>query len=340
MSVVVVDWLGRGGIAHCSDSLARVLRGQGEDVKVVTRPGRELPSAEPAPLRENRIAAHRAVARHAAAVIRRDRPDTVVVQNYVIPALEWPVYRAAREVGAQLAVVIHDQRLHSRSAGTSVGLTALLRKADTVVAHSRYVGDAVQARTNRPVVVVPLPIQLGLLDGEHGPVPFDPAESFLAVHFGILHRAYKGTDTVADLARTAPEGWTIAVLGVGAHASGNAVAVDRFVHSNELVGAIESSNATLLPYRWATQSGAVVLAQVLGSVVVATDVGGISEQVQDGYTGKLLPVNAALAVWRRALYELQDDGHREQLACAGRRKVWRDHAAFERAVATLVRGGL
>ena len=342
MTAVIVDWLGRGGIAHCTEAWAMELQQAGILTTVVTRPGREVYTAgslvDVAPQRRNRIAAHRAVATHAARVIERTRPATVVVQNYVIPSLEGPVYRAARRVGAHLVVVVHDHRLHSRLAGSSFGLKRWLRDADAVVAHTHLVADACEALSGRVATVIPVPVPLGLLAAGDRTAPFAHAPGrLLAIHFGVLRRGYKGTDTVVELARSAPPNWDIAAVGVGAPVSPGLISVNRFVRPGELVASVESSDVTLLPYRFATQSGAVVLAQALKSAVVVASAGGIREQVEDHVTGLLLAIDAPVATWRSALVELSDGEVRGALADRAYTKVWEDHARFRAAAIEIVR---
>ncbi len=74
-------------------------------------------------------------------------------------------------------------------------------------------------------------------------------------------------------------------MGAGARAGEGVEAVTGFVDAGVLAAAVIQSDVTLLPYRFATQSGAVVLAQALGSLPVATAAGGIPEQIDDGVTG-------------------------------------------------------
>ena len=95
MSVLMVDWLGRGGIAQTTEAWALELAKGGTEVLVATRPGRELAAGQchvlAAPERRGRVAGHRAVVDHAARIIRERRPEVVVIQNYVVPPLEGPV---------------------------------------------------------------------------------------------------------------------------------------------------------------------------------------------------------------------------------------------------------
>jgi glycosyltransferase involved in cell wall biosynthesis len=339
MNVTLVDWLGRGGIAQTTETWAVELARRGHGVTVATRGGRELApdvaEVVTASTRGGAVAAHARLARAAAAAVRERRPDCVVVQNYVVPPLETPVYDAARAVGARLVVVVHDDRLHTRRAGTHVGLRRHLRDADVVVAHTHAVARRVTRDAGRTVLVLPHPVPVGMVDarrGGHGP----PPEGRWAAHFGVLHRGYKGTALVEALAGTVP-GWAFVVLGVGAPASRpNLVSIPGFVTAERLVDTVAASAATVLPYSHATQSGAVVLAQALGSVPVVTGVGGIPEQVTDGRDGLLLAPGADAACWRAALHRLDDADHRRALARAGTARVWAQHDEFTRGVEELV----
>jgi glycosyltransferase involved in cell wall biosynthesis len=317
----LVDWLGRGGIAQTSEAWMREARRLGLDVTVATRPGREL-RADVAPERaRHAILEHRELAHVAAGAIRDRRPELVVIQNYVLPWLEVPVYRAARAVGARVAVVVHDHRMHTSAAGTHHGLTGLLRGADDVLAHSHFVADRLSRRIDRSVTVIDIPQSLGMLDHAH---PFDHHRPAVAVHFGVLKRKYKGTDLVRALAAAGVEGWDIAAIGGGG-----------YTPSPDLVAAVERSGATLLPYRIATQSGAVVLAQSLGSIPIASAVGGIPEQIIDGVTGILVAPGASIEAWRRSLLRLADADRRRELAANGRAATAAAHDRFVQSLSWL-----
>jgi len=342
--VLLVDWLGRGGIAQTTEAWAIELAADGAVVDVITRPDRELGagivSVHPAALRDGRIAAHRAVVTAAVDQIRELRPSVVVVQNYVLPGLERPVYAAARAVGARVVVVIHDHRLHTLAAGTRVGLRRELRRADAVVAHTRFVAEAVTQWTGRDdVIVVPLPAQVGMLAHEREPAPWlAPEGEAVAGHFGVLQRAYKGGSVVEDLARRRVDGWSFVAMGTGAPAGVSGLhAFPGYASAGALCGAIAASDVVLAPYRFATQSGIVVLGHVLGAVPVATAVGGIPEQIEDGVDGLLVSPEAPIDAWRDALRALRDPETRAAYAKAGEERAERNHTAFTTGIRELVR---
>lgn len=332
MRLVAVDWLGRGGIAECTAAWLVEASGAGRELFVVTRPGRWEPvagaEAVEASARRMRVAAHLEVVRTATRVIRDLRPDLVLVQNYLLPALEAPVLEAARSVGAHSIWVIHDDRLHSPAAGLSLGIGHLGARASQIIAHSHYVGRRLEARLRRPVRVVPPPQPLRLLASPNAEPPFAvPGEYFLALNFGVLKRAYKGYATYTAIAEHGVAGWTFAALGKGARPHPRVKAVDRFVENAELMAAVRASTAVVLPYRHATQSGAVLLAQGAGAVVVASAVGGIPEQVTDGKTGLLLKSGASPADWCARL-EALDPAEADSLRVGARSAALDRHDAF------------
>lgn len=341
MTVLLIDWLGRGGIAQVTEAWALELQAGGIETAIVTRPGRELGqgavNVRPVPPHRNRLLAHGTLVRSAVEAVHELRPDAVVLQNHVIPPLEAAVDRAARRSGATVVRVVHDHRLHSRWAGTQVGLGRLLRQADVLLAHTSYVADRVAADVGREVEVLPLPIQVGVLAHRRGPVPEVLAGAGpMALHFGVVHRGYKGTSTIVDLAASGVAGWRLAVLGAGAPTGPGLATVEGFVEPGVLAAAVEASAASLLPYRLATQSGAVVLAQALGSIPVVSAVGGLIEQVDHGRTGLLIPAGAGTSSWREALETLADEQERRELADRASAAVWAAHRQFSERIRAIV----
>lgn len=343
MSVVIVDWLGRGGIAQCSEAWAVAAVGFGEDVTVVTRPSRELAPLAPARTvfsgaGSNSVASHRALVATARHHILSAAPDVVVIQNYVLPLLERPVYDAAKAVGARLVVVVHDHRLHALTAGSRVGLRGLLRLADVAITHSNFVRERVEEHAGcSDTVVMAHPAQVGMIDAARPSFGESLPTGRLAVHFGVVRRRYKGTETVLRLARRGVPDWTFLVAGSGAPLDPAVVTIPGFLEPARLVEVVSRSDCAVLPYRYASQSGAVALAQVLGCVPIASAVGGIPEQITDRVTGLLIPKSAPIDAWTEAIEFLGSDGDRKRIADAGRAIAWERHAMFVTSVGELIR---
>ncbi len=316
--VVIVDWLGRGGIAQCSVEWLRA----GSDAVLWTRSGREIsgPSVTSFAVKGSGLRAHIGLVQQMARALRQARPRAVVIQNFLVPPIDRIVHEAARRAGASVVFVVHDHRLHSLAAGTQLGLTGLLRSADVVAAHSHFVAEALRRLGVRSPDVLPLPIHHAVVDAPPGePVVDVPSGRLLALHFGVVKRRYKGADVLRGLARMAGGGlWSFASVGVGATASENLAAVDRFLGPGDLMATIASADAIVLPYRFATQSGAVALGQAAGKAVIASAVGGIPEQINEGRTGFLVPAGAGMSVWHRVLSTLEDETLRLRVGEAAR----------------------
>lgn len=70
---------------------------------------------------------------------------------------------------------------------------------------------------------------------------------------------------------------------------------NRWIADNEISQIIAKTDVVVLPYIEATQSGVIPLAFAFGKTVIATNVGGIPEQVPNG-TGILIPPYDSLAL--------------------------------------------
>lgn len=343
--IVIVDWLGRGGIAQTTSAWLKTLSATGHELVVATRSGRELDNVPGVTThseheRNGRFVAHAALARSSARLIYEWRPDLVIVQNFVIVPLERPVALAARSVGARLVYVIHDHRLHSAAGGTRAGLRWLLRRADGIWTHTDYVGKAVARYAQRRTTTVPHPVPPSLVASPVADRRTNASGVLRAVHFGVLKRGYKGTDVVLALAAAELNEWRFHLLGVGApNGVSGVVSSPGYADAPELVRAVSAADVTLLPYRRASQSGAVVLAHVLGSVPLATAVGGIPEQIDNGVDGVLLPAGSHVTAWKAELCRLASEPERlAQMAAAGSARAWRDHRVFEETVGSLTSG--
>jgi glycosyltransferase involved in cell wall biosynthesis len=77
----------------------------------------------------------------------------------------------------------------------------------------------------------------------------------------------------------------------------------------------------VLPYVEATQSGVIPVAYSFGKPVVATTVGGLPAQVDDGKTGYLVPPRDERALADAVVRLLCNRDLRRQLGANGKRKV-------------------
>jgi glycosyltransferase involved in cell wall biosynthesis len=72
--------------------------------------------------------------------------------------------------------------------------------------------------------------------------------------------------------------------------------LERYIGDDEVEALFRAADVTVLPYRSGTQSGVTHVAYALGSPVIATTVGGITETVRDGETGLTCPPEDPVAL--------------------------------------------
>lgn len=123
-----------------------------------------------------------------------------------------------------------------------------------------------------------------------------PSGNRVALFFGLI-RDYKGVDNLIAAAKLVPGavGLTVVVAGSGAPEllrsyrseaallleSGRMVIIDRRLSDQELASLLRLADFTVFPYRNIYQSGALMLALTFGRPVLAADLPGFREYVDD-----------------------------------------------------------
>jgi glycosyltransferase involved in cell wall biosynthesis len=227
---------------------------------------------------------------------------------------------ALRLLRVRLVVVVHDadahpgdgfpgqmvlQRLLCRCAG---GLAALCNHVATRLRQQGLAGTM-----RRPVIPFthpPFRFDLPAADAAAG----RPAGPPRLLFFGRL-LPYKGLDLLAAALASLPPDTAIAVRVVGhgpespaldALRACNGVTVEnRWVPEAEIGSLLAWSDALVLPYREASQSGVAAAAAAAGRPVIATGVGGLREQLSDTPQAALCAPDAkslgrAIALWLEA----------------------------------------
>jgi len=102
---------------------------------------------------------------------------------------------------------------------------------------------------------------------------------------------------------------------------------ERFIIYNEFVSdekraeLFRRASVVALPYVEASQSGVIPMAYSFGTPVVATAVGGLPAQVDDGKTGYLVPPRDEAALAEAIVRLLQNPDLRRQLGANGKQKA-------------------
>ncbi|MDA2805487.1 glycosyltransferase family 4 protein [Nocardiopsis suaedae] len=307
----------KGGGARHTTELARRLAAEGHravleswraQYPALLYPGRQTvleAEGEPFPATLRRMAWYRpdtwwAAGRRAAA--RGGLLAVAVLSPVQVPAYLVLMAAAGRRV--RTAVVAHNVLPHEPRPGDRPLMRALLRRAGTVLVHSRE--QAALARRLAPgadVRVADLPPHFPDAHapaGRGGPAPSRPEGAPHYLFFGLV-RPYKGVDVlIRAFAKGAPPSARLTVAGefwTGADAFRALAAelgvADRvalregYVPAGEVPALLDAADALVLPYRSATSTQNVRLAHERGLPVVATRAGAMADQVRDGVDGLL-----------------------------------------------------
>ena len=322
----------RGGLPLLVTDLAHRLTAEGHAVRVGTwthqGPARLLPTqalttaegalypAEPVLSWRNPVGGWR-IGRAAAA------SDRVIVVHYTTiqaPVL-WAVARAARR-GARVVAICANVVPHEARPGDRPLTALLMRGVDAAVVHTEAECRALAALTDRPLAVAPLPPHLP--DGP--PRPRVPGVRQRLLFFGKVRR-YKGLDVL--LRALAPlDGVHLTVAGeVYPDATDLDGLVERlglrdrvdlrpgYLPAQRIPDLFASVDALVLPYRSATASQHVALANRHRVPVVATRVGNFPDVIDDGVDG-LLCAPGDVTDLTRALRELYAPGRLDALRAA------------------------
>jgi glycosyltransferase involved in cell wall biosynthesis len=327
MRVLVWQWGRFGGAPRFGAALAQAIGGlPGTEVLLSLSSGAELLRSVGAPRCDlpvttycglTSFALRAAGAPFAVAGLARRiaalRPDIAVCAQ---PGpLDLLMAAALRRLRVPFVALVHDADAHPGD-GLPMQMwlqRALCRRAVTVGALTTHVGARLRAQglvgtQSRPLLLL-----------SHPPVAFEVpprpagAEGTLRLlTFGRL-LPYKGLDLLAEaLALLGPvPGLVVRVVGSGPESATLAalralpcVAVEnRWVPEDEVGGLLGWSDALVLPYREASQSGVAAAALAAGRRVLATRVGGLEEQLAAAPGAILCEPDAAslLAGLRRLL---------------------------------------
>lgn len=291
--------------------------------------------------------------RRVAVRLRRDRPDVVqwaelrfAVDGAIVAWL------AGRRAAPVMVDLVHEPRpvshrrrrgaLHRRSPLLRAGLSAAYRRMDAILVLGERAAATMRESWpgTRRIEVIP--------HGDEGifaalsPTPaLPPGACPPRVLFLGTWTRYKGLDLLLEafalLRRTLPEA-ELVIAGAAAadadaegllarvEAIGGVVARPGYVPAQEVAELMGSCRAVVAPYRAATQSGTVHLAQTFSRPVVATAVGDLPDVVRDGETGLLVPVDDAPALAAALERLLRDPDEATRMGDNAKRRLAAGHS--------------
>lgn len=342
-----------GGPASHAPELAVFLRQRGHVIEVVTTASRapepreyavrHVPRALPPGLRHAAVAllvalrARRADVVYATSMVGRAALGSLVARRpLVVKLVADPAYERARRQGLYTGSLADFQRLPAR--GRVAALRRVrdlaLRRARHVVTPSGYlkelaVGWGLPADR---VTVLPNPTpEVPDL------APFEPGPTARLVFAGRINRQKELGTALRALAQV--EGVELVLAGDGPERAGLEAEARRLnldgrvrftgpLGRREVLELFRSADASILTSAWENFPHTVVEALAVGTPVIATAVGGVTEVVEDGVNGLLVPAGDADALAAAIRRFLGDGELRARLranAAASVEPLARDH---------------
>jgi glycosyltransferase involved in cell wall biosynthesis len=239
------------------------------------------------------------------------RPELAVIPAwsfFVAPCLGF-VARALRRKGVPVTMIVHNAEDHEAAPWKTMLSRFQLRQAGRFLTHNRAIG----AELKRLVADTPIGIHPHPIYDDYPEPRGDLARtaSLELLFFGLV-RPYKGLDiALRALAATRLQDVRLAVVGEfwqgkdeteklihDLGLNGKVELVPRYVTDQEAAEYFARCDAVIAPYRTATGSGVVALAQHYCRPVIASDIPGLSQAVADGSTGWLFAAGDVSALAR------------------------------------------
>lgn len=329
IGIIGPAWPLRGGLADFDERFARELQSAGNDVTLYSYklqypsflfPGKTQYTDAPAPPNldiETLINSVNpfnwiSVGNH----IRKQRPDLLIVRYWLPfmgPALGTILRIVKRDKHTKVLVVADNISPHEKRPGDTAFTNYFIKPADAFVTMSDEVLADVKKLSAKPVLRFHHP----LYDSYGEAIPRSAALQKLNLNqgkkyllfFGFI-RKYKGLDLLLEaMPLIKDQNIDLIVAGeyygdkdlyegiIAKHGLQSRVHLfTDFIPNTEVPLYFSAADAVVLPYRSATQSGITQVAYYFEKGMIATNVGGLPEAVQDGKTGILCePESASIA---------------------------------------------
>lgn len=234
------------------------------------------------------------------------KPDLVIFKHWLpffAPCYGWMAKKIKKNSNAKLMAVCHNIIPHERRPGDKVLSKYFLNKMDYFIPLSDQVKKDLFLFIKNPTYKL-LPLPVFSLFGER--VDKDEAKKNLKLtdekvllFFGFI-RDYKGLDVLIEAFSLVRKELDVKLIVAGEfyepeekylklikqHQLEESIILKKdFIPTSEVKYYFSASDAVVLPYKSATQSGIVQVAVNFCMPVIATNVGGIGEVIEDGKTG-------------------------------------------------------
>ncbi|QQS35238.1 MAG: glycosyltransferase [Ignavibacteriales bacterium] len=234
------------------------------------------------------------------------KPELVIFKHWLpffAPCYGWIAKKIKNKSSAKMIAVCHNIIPHEKRLGDKLLSKYFLKSIDYFIPLSDQVTKDLHLFIEKPVYKL-LPLPVFSLFGDK--VNKQEAKEFLKLDdekillfFGFI-RDYKGLDILIEAFSIVRKKMDIRLIVAGEfyeseekylnliskHQLENSILLKKdFILTSDVKYYFSASDAVVLPYKSATQSGIVQVAVNFAMPVIAANVGGIGEVIEDGKTG-------------------------------------------------------
>jgi len=234
------------------------------------------------------------------------KPDLVIFKHWLpffAPCYGWIAKKIKKNSNAKLIAICHNIIPHEKRIGDKILSKYFLEKMDYFIPLSDQVKKDLFLFLNNPVYKL-LPLPVFSLFGEK--IDKQEAKKYLKLtdekillFFGFI-RDYKGLDVLIEAISLVKKELDVKLIVAGEfyeseerylklitsyNLEKEIILKKDFIPTSDVKQYFSASDAVVLPYKSATQSGIVQVAVNFCMPVIATNVGGIGEVIEDGKTG-------------------------------------------------------
>ncbi len=273
----------------------------------------------------------------------RHRRDSVHVQSFRVTAFEAPLYFLLRPWLRNLVVTAHNAVPHEAARWHHAFFERWYRLVDRIHVLSSYARDRLVADFGVPAEKLLL-TPMGNYEDFVGQHPMDagaacrsslgvPQEARVILFFGLIRR-YKGVDRLLAAFELLAKAEDLYLVIAGSAAPELAIEIEttierseakarirfrpRFSSDPELAALVKMADVVVFPYQHIYQSSALLLAMSFGKAIIASDIPGLREYLDDGVEGVLCDTGKPTHLAREILALAREDARREALGAAAR----------------------